>query len=332
MLSTLIFSLIVGGCSQSTQQAEVAKPAEQTAEGKQEEKPKSDFPNKPIQMVMPFAPGGAYDTIGRTLAKVAPKYLPNGQSVVVANKPGGGNTLGVVEVFKAQPDGYTIGYVPSSTITIHPHHGNTPYTYDSFQTIMRTMQADGFVLVKGDAPWKTFEEWLDYVKANPEGFSVSTVAGAKPVLERINRDLGIQMKIVVFDGSSPALTAFLGGHVDATIGVPAEAKAMIESGEIRQLFSTSGRDVGDVPTLKEKGYKIEENKYTGIIAPKGLPQEELKILHDAFKQALEDPEVVDQMRKLGYEPYYGGPEEFQKNLEDNFKIDGDNLREMGLIK
>lgn len=308
-------SLLLGGCSQSAQPSGAA-----------------NFPEKPIQLIVPTPAGGSTDTIARVFAKVVPKYLPNGQSVVVVNKPGGSNTIGVSEVYKSKPDGYTLGFIPSSTITSEPHFGNTPYTHYSFQTVMRVYRQDGFLYVKADAPWKNFEEWMAYVKQNPQQFKVATVAGAKGLLERLNHDAGIQMKIVPFDGFAPAVTGLLGGHVQGTVAIPSAVKSQLESGEIRPLFTSSGTSAGDIPTLKEKGFSIEENKLSGIIAPKGLPQEELTILHDAFKKAIEDLEVIKQFKNLSLEPYYGSPEEFQKDLTNNFTIDGETLRLTGLIK
>lgn len=290
------------------------------------------YPNRPIEIIAPFAAGGAYDSVARVLAKVVPKYLPQEQSVVVINKPGGSSILGVAEVLKAKPDGYTLGFVPSSTITVEPHYGNAPFSHDSFQAIMRVLQVDGFLYVKADSPWTTYEEWLDYVKQNPDQFSVSAVPGAINLLERLNHDAEIKMKVVPYDGFAPAMTALLGGHVQGTIGVPSGVKAQLEAGEIRPLFSSSGRKTDDIPLLKEKGWSIEENRITGIIAPKGLPMDKAAILHDAFKAALEDPEVVEQLNKVGMKPYYGSGEDFQRDLTENFYIDGETLRRIGKIK
>lgn len=315
-------ALMIGGCSQQTQQPAESKSIENQA--------KNDYPNKPIQLIVPAPPGGTTDTVARILAEVAPQYLPNLQSMVVVNKPGGSNTIGVAEVYKAKPDGYTLGFIPSSTITAEPHYGHTPYTHDSFQTIMRAYQQDGYMYIKSDAPWKTFDEWLAYVKQNPGQFSVSTVAGAKGLLETLNLEAKIEMKIVPFDGFAPATTALLGGHVQGTIAIPSAVRAQLDTGG--PLFTSSGRNTGEAPTLKEKGIHIEENRVAGVIAPKGLPQDIVTVLNTAFQKALEDPKVLDQFKKLGLEPYYGNPVEFQKDLTDNFHIDGKMLRKSGLIK
>lgn len=329
----LMLSLIVSACSQQTQQPAESQTSRKAEEVKPAEQPKSNFPEKPIEMILPIPPGSSYDTAARALSQAVTKYLPNGQSVVVVNKPGGGNTLGAIDVFQAKPDGYKIGFVPSSAITVQPHYGQVPYQHDSFQTIMRVLQVDGFLYVHADSPWKDFDEWFSYVKQNPDKFSVGIVQGAKPVMTRLNKEAGIKMKIVTFDGSGPAMTAFLGRHVQAMIGAPTpQTEELLQSGKIRALFSTSGRETGDIPSLKSKRINIEENRMVGIIAPKGIPSDVQTILHDAFKKALEDPQVVEQFKKLKLESAYGSAEEFQKDLSDNFLIDGDNLKAAGLIK
>lgn len=322
----IVFLLLLSACSQNNaqQNTESTKAAATL--------PESNFPEKTIQLILPIPAGSSYDVLARTIADEVKQHLPNQQSVVVVNKPGGANTMGVSEIFNAKPDGYTIGFIPTSTLTTAPHYGNTPYTFDSFQPIIRISRVDGMVYVRDEEPFKTFEEWIAYVKENPGKFSIGTVQGGKAVLTKLNKDAGIETNVVPFDGSALAMTAFLGEHVNAVLAVPAEAKELVDSGEIRPIFSTSGSKIEDAPILKEKGFSIEENKMTGIIAPKGLPKEELTILHDAFKKALEAPKTIELIEKLGLQPFYGPPDEFQTSLSDSFRLDGETLKAAGLIK
>lgn len=321
-----IVLLIASGCSQN------AKTNTQSETQDKKQEAASDFPEKPIELIVPTAPGGSNDTVARVLASTVSKYLPNKQTVIVVNEPGGGNTIGMINLMKAQPDGYTLGFVPSFTLTINPHYGNTPYTHDSFQTIMRVLQLPGYIYVKADAPWQSFEEWMEYAKEHPNQVSIGAAVGSKSLADRINKEADVKMKVVPFEGSAPAMTALLGGHVDAAVGSNLDAKSHIEAGTIRPLIGTSGRKTGDVPILKEKGINVEVNQLMGLVAPKGLKEAELKILHDAFKQALEDPEFTSHLAKMGIESYYGGPEEFQKDLSKNFEIDGKALKASGIIQ
>jgi len=321
IFSVIVLVLIVGGCSGSSQSTTP-------------EENKSDYPNKPIEMIVPTPAGGAYDTVARALERALPKYLPNDATVVVVNKSGGKNTMGVSELFQAKPDGYTIGFVPSSTLSTSPHYGDTPYNYDSFQTLAKTAVVPGIMYVAADAPYQNFDEWFEYVKKNPGKFNVSTVAGAKVLLEMINEKADIKMNVVPFDGFAPAMTALLGGHVEGTVVTLGDALAATESGKVRPIYTSSSERVPgvDAPTLIENGIDVLENKIIGAIAPKGLPTDVLKILEEAFKKAIEDPEVVTQIEKLGLVPNYGNAEEFQNDINENYELDGEMLKAAGLIK
>lgn len=325
-LILLISMLLIAGCSSSSQKSS----SNESAKGANAEV-NSDYPEKPIEMIAPFPAGSSYDTAARILSKYMEKYLPNDQPVVVVNKPGGNNTIGVIDVFKAKPDGYTIGFVPTSTITTEPHYGNTPYTHDSFQAIARVLQVDGYLYVKSDSPWKSYEEWLEYAKKNQ--FSISTVPGAQALLNGLKEEAGLNLKIVPFDGFAEAKRSLLGGHVQGLIAAHSAVQAELESGDLRPLFSSTGRETKDgLPTLKEKGISIEENKMTGVIAPKGLPEDIKNMLEDAVKKALEDPEMQKEYENVSLEPFYGDAEEFQKALTDNFYIDEKILKAAKLIK
>lgn len=324
IFSVIVLALILGGCSGSSQS---------TTPEENEETVKSDFPNKPIQIIVPTPAGGAYDTVARALEKALPKYLPNDATVVVVNKSGGNNTIGVTEVFQAKPDGYTLGFIPSTTLTTQPHYGDTAYSYDSFQTIAKTASVPGIMYVSSDAPYQSFDEWYQYVQKNPGKFNVSTVAGAKVLLESINEEADIEMNVVPFDGFAPAMTALLGNHVEGTVVSLGNALAAVEAGQVTPIFTSSAERVPgvDAPTLIENGINITENKIIGAIAPKGLPEDVFNILEEAFKKATEDPEVVKQIEQLGLIVNYGDAEVYQNDINYDYKLDGELLKNAGLI-
>ncbi|SDH25400.1 Tripartite-type tricarboxylate transporter, receptor component TctC [Alteribacillus persepolensis] len=310
-----VLLLIISGCSEQTS-------------GREEE-----YPEKAIEIILPFPAGGNYDGAARTLTKYAEQYLPNEQSFALINKTGGANTAGVTEVFHADPDGYTLGFVQTSAITAEPHYGHVSYNHDSFQPIMKVLQVDGYMFVNDDAPWESFDDWLDYVKKNPGDFKVSAVPGAVPLLETIQAEAGIDFDIVPFDGFAEATTALLGGHVDATVGTVPGMKTHLDDGNVRPLFSSTGRDIkGDIPTLKEKGVEIEDNKMVGLIAPKGLPEEKADILDEVFKKALDDPDLQKEFEQLGYEAVYADAKEFQEQITSTFQTDEKILKTAGLIE
>jgi tripartite-type tricarboxylate transporter receptor subunit TctC len=340
MVSILIFVLVAAGCAQTSKQAGVSKSSGSgSGSVASAEKPKSKFPEKPIQLIVPYDAGGLTDLSARVMANAASKYLPNGQSVVVVNKPGGSGTIGTTEVFQAKPDGYTLGMGAINATSIQPHYGQTPYTHDSFQAVIQVLSAPQVLIVQANAPWKTFEEWLDYVKNNPGKFTYAT--GGKGhttelALEALSSAAGLQTKPVPFNGANPAITALLGGHVQGAVVQASEAKPQIEAGAVRTIInlgSIKADGVKDVPLAKEKGYKdVSLDGFTGIIATKGIPQDVLNILHDSFKKALEDPNTVAEFKKLGVDTVYAGPQDFQKTITDTFNLTGQILKKIGLIK
>ena len=301
-----------------------------------EQKPEagSKFPQKAVELVVPFAPGGVTDIAARILANSATKYLPNGQAVVVTNKPGGGGIVGTTEVFNAKPDGYKIAFASSAPLSIQPHYGKTSFTHDSFQPLMRALSFGQVLVVKNDSPWKTFEEWLDYVKKNPDSFTYGTTGTggvAHLTMERLNHEAGLKSKHVPFAGAAPALTALLGGHIQGVIVAPND----VNNEEFRILVDFGSKKnamLNSVPLLKEKGINITQNICTGLIAPKGLPKDVADVLHTAFKKALEDPATIAEFKKIGFAPAYSSPEAFQKEITDDFNTSKVVLKRLGLIQ
>ena len=343
MFSTLILSLVLGGCSSSSTNNQAAPsatapaPAASATEPKKEEA-KSDFPTKPIEIIVPYAPGGGTDTAARALAGVASNYLPNGQTVVVVNKPGGAATIGLSEVLNAEADGYKLVMTTTGATSIQPHYGKAPFTHDSFQSIIRVISAPQVLVVKADAPWKTFDEWLAHMKQSPGTFTFGTAGAghtAHIAMEALSAAAGIQAKHVPFEGAGPAVMALVGGHVEGALVQAQEAKGQIDAGVIRPLVNVGSNNIEaykDTPLAKDAGFNVAVDVYTGLLAPKGTPQDVVTILHDSFKKAMEDPTVIEQFQKLGVEPNYAGPEDFQKDITDSFNTNGEILKKVGLIK
>lgn len=325
LVVALIFSLILGACSQQTTQSS-------------NKSSKSDFPNKPIELIVPYAAGGSTDTIARSLANAASKHLPNNQTVVVINKEGASGTIGLSEVMRAKPDGYKLGITTTTATSIQPHFEETPFEHDSFQAIIKTTAVPQVLVVKDDAPWKTFEEWLEYAKENPGKFtySIPVKTGSQfMAMEALAKETGIEAKAVPFDGAAPATTALLGGHVDGMLVQSVDARAQVEAGTIRELVNVGSNKIGaneDTPLLTEKDIDVVFDIYSGILAPKDIPQDVRDTLHEAFKKALEEPELIEQFAKMGIEPTYAGPEDFQKEITDSFEAHGEIMKDLGLIK
>ncbi len=296
-----------------------------------------NYPTKPVEMTVGFAAGGGADLVTRITAEASKKHLPNGQSIVVSNKTGGSGSIQLAEIFQSKADGYKLGSVTTGNIIMQPVLGKAPYKATDFEPIALLNSAPNLLVVRSDAPFKTFEEFLDYAKKNPDKFTYGTsgVGDTKHVaMEALNLQYGIKTKQVSFDGSAQSLTALLGGHIMAAVVMVQEAKPHTDSGKIKVLanLGSSKTDVyKDAPYLKDKGYAGFDT-WTGIVAPKGTPKEIINILADAFKKSLQESQVIADFKKAGTEPSYAGPEEFKKIIEASYKTAEDVVKKAGLVK
>ncbi|MCO4251199.1 Bug family tripartite tricarboxylate transporter substrate binding protein [Pseudarthrobacter raffinosi] len=312
----LVMALALAGCSGSNlggSQADSAASGSSGCEG-------DDFPSKTIEIVVPYAAGGGTDTVARALADAAKEYLPNKPSVIVTNKPGASSTLGIAAVANAKPDGYTLAAVTSTGLAIQPHLPETPYEVDDLQPVVQAVSSPQVLLVKNDAPWQTIDEWLKYMKENP-GFkyaSANTLGTASVAMTALSSAAGIETKNVPFEGAAPSVTALLGGHVQGAAVQSFEAMAQMKAGTVRALVNVGSSPIKgyeDVPLASEVWPDVEYDVFTGLAAPAGVCEENLKILDKAFSQALENPKVIEQFANIGVEPAYAGPEDFREIIK-----------------
>ncbi len=327
LTSLLSILLLVAGCGNTT------------SAGSEKEKTTSsevDYPKKTIKIIVSYAAGGGSDVQARTLSEAVKKYLPKDVDVIVENKPGGAGTIGLSALAQAEPDGYTLGFASISNLAIQTNYEKTPYRIDDFEPIIQFTSVPSLFLVKDDAPWQTYEELIDYIKQNPGKFTFgSNGAGGITHLniEAVNQALGTEMKIAHFDGSTPTMTALLGGHVMGVALQTYDAIPQIEAGKVRPLaiFGTKKtEDFKDLPLLTDQGLDTGIDSFIGLVAPKGTPKEIITIVHDAFKQAMEDKEVIEKFHTLNTDLSYAGPEEFKKIIEDSHQLSGKIMEKSGL--
>ncbi|MBP1154968.1 MULTISPECIES: tripartite tricarboxylate transporter substrate binding protein [unclassified Paenibacillus] len=331
-VSLTLLSSVSLACSQSN-----STPA--ASSGNAQEAQKVNYPTKPIEMTIGFAAGGQADIGTRLVVNAANKHLPNAQTIVVSNKTGASGSIQLAEVFQAKPDGYKIGSVTTGNLIIQPNFGNTPYKSGDFEPISLLNSAPNMLVVQNDAPWKTFDEWLTYVKANPDKFTYGTAGSGDTkhvAMETLNVTFGVKTKQVGFDGSAQSITALLGGHVMGTIISPQEAKPHTDAGKLRvlaNLGSTKTEFYPEAPFLKESGSGFPGfDTWTGILAPKNTPKEIITILDDAFKKAMQDQSVIDEFKKMGTVPTYAGPDDFKKVIEEASKTSAEIMKKAGLVK
>src|SRR5260370_28706673 len=251
------------------------------------------YPSKPIPIVNPFPPGGVADVVGRPLASIMEKSLK--QPVVMVNRPGAGGAVGMASVAKAPADGYTI-LMGLSSISIFPVsdriNGKAPaYELKDFAPIALVTADPTVLVVRTDSPYKTLRDFVDAAKANPGkiNYSSSGVYGTLHVaMEIFASAAGIKLFHVPYQGGGPAVTALLGGQVEALASGPAAAIGQIKGGKMRALASWSTERLKllpEIPTFKELGYDAEFYIWTGVFVPAATPPAVIQKLKTAVKDA-----------------------------------------------
>ncbi|MCJ0762754.1 Bug family tripartite tricarboxylate transporter substrate binding protein [Variovorax terrae] len=281
-----------------------------------------DYPNRPVKMIVPFGPGGSSDLVARLVARDLEKQL--GQAVVVENKPGAAAMIGLNELVQAKPDGYTIGITNSGMVT-QPLYGIARHNYATDLDAIAQVGEVPFVLaVRGDAPWKTFEEFAAYARANPQktNYGITGIGNTSHIGPAHLQQLAkIPMEPVNFDGGGSLITSLLGGHIQAGGINPVDIKEQVKAGKIRVLVVFGEQRLADplfkdAPTAREKGYDVVVTLWQGIGAPKNLPEPVRKKLADALDKALNTAAMQDSIRQLGLEPVYMGPAAFARKWTD----------------
>ena len=294
---------------------------------------KTTNPSRTIEIITPFAPGGSTDRSARLFASVLGKYLPNPVDVIVVNVPGGATTIGMMTAKNADPDGYTVALTSNSPVTIQPHFDTADYSYDSFETIIRLVDIPQVLLVQKGAPWETAEEWLEYVTENPGIFTYSTPGNGSIsdlAMAVLNEGAEIETRAIPYDSGGRAMAAMLGGNVGGVATFQGNADPDLTRPLVNFSQTRSSRHP-DVPTLTDVGVDAYKDAFIGIVAPLGVPEDRLDILHDAFKQALEDPEVRSILEGQAFELSYEGRADFFESLRVDFEQNGRLLRRANLI-
>jgi tripartite-type tricarboxylate transporter receptor subunit TctC len=280
----------------------------------------ADFLTKEVQIVIPWAAGGATDLVFRALAASTSKHL--GKAVVVVNKPGGAGAVGYTEVMQAQPDGYTL-VTAVTPLTILPHQTKTAFTYQNFEPIINVVQDPAMFQVQADSQWKTLAEFLGYAKKNPGMITVGNSGaggGVHLIALAFEKAAGVKFNHIPFSGGGPSITALLGGHVHAVSCSPPEGIAHVKAGKLRimALFSAKRMEAfPSLPVVREQGVEFSMGQWRGLAAPKGTPPDVIKKLHDAFKQGMEDPAFVKNATDMTVQLAYVGPTEFGKIMAED---------------
>ncbi|WP_038216046.1 tripartite tricarboxylate transporter substrate binding protein [Xenophilus azovorans] len=278
------------------------------------------FPARPVRLVVPYGAGGPTDTHLRVVAQQASSLL--GQPVVIDNKPGANGTFGAAELARAQPDGYTVAVLPASVYR-EPYLNRVAFDPLKLSYIIGLTDYTFGLAVRQDAPWKNWAEFLADAKKRPGEISVGAAGPVQTpsiVLAELAGKAGIDLNRVPYKGDSDQASDLLGGHVDAGV-LSGVASTYIHSGRLRYLAMLTPKRVPqfpDVPTLRELGVDAVVESPYGIAGPQGLPAERVRVLHDAFKAALESADGRKVLDQLNQPLNYRSPEEFAQYARSAF--------------
>ena len=274
------------------------------------------FPDKPIRLIVPFAPGGNADIIARSIGNELSKNL--GVPVVIDNRAGAGGVIGSDLVAKAPADGYTIMMVSASHVINPSMQKKLPYdTIKDFAAISMVADVPTVLVVPLSRPYKTLKELIAYAKANPGKLNFASAGnGTVGHLsgELLKSMAQIKMEHVAYKGNGPAMTDLLGGYVDLLFGSMPSAIAHINAGKIRPLVVTAAKRCDaapNVPTTAEAGLPgFEVSTGFGLFAPAKTPRPVIKKLHDEVVKSLKLPQVKERLDSQGAEPVGNSPEEY----------------------
>ena len=305
--SVLAFGLV--GCSTQTKAPNAPKTAK--------------YPEKPISLYVGFTAGGVTDIAARAIATYMEKEL--GQPITVVNKPGGGGEIAFEQVAKAAPDGYTLGIINSPNIVGMLLDHKTNFTLDDFAYLGNVSFDENVIVAKADGPYKTLEDLLSAATQKPNAITVAHtgVNGddhlASLLLQKAAK---VKFKDLTFEGASPALTALLGGHIDAVVVNTGDIIEQVKQKKL-VLLATMGekrnQEFPDVATLKDKKLDVVAGSYRGIAAPVKTPPEIVAKLKDALQKAASNPEYKQKQAEAKQPVVYIDGDTFSATVKKQYE-------------
>ncbi|WGT65779.1 Bug family tripartite tricarboxylate transporter substrate binding protein [Variovorax paradoxus] len=296
----------------------------------------SEYPNKPIKMVIPYTPGGSIDTVGRMVADQLQRQL--GQPIVIENLPGASGVLGSLNVKKAKADGYTLLFNASSQVYMPLVVAKKTYDAEQdFTPVGQIGYVPLLVAVNNDVPAKNLGEFAALVRANPGKYTWATSGlGTTSHLseEMINRALKLNMEIIAYKGAIPQLTDVVGGHVSAAVSPMPGVRSFVQGARLRAIAITSKTRVAsmpDVPTVAESGIPgFELLSWYGIWGPAGMPEAVTNRLNSEIAKAVDTPALKAKFTELSFVPAKSNPEQFRKLIREDLSKIGQAVKEANI--
>ena len=302
-----------------------------------EQQAMTNYPEKPITIIVPFSAGGATDLAARILADHLPQYLGGGV-VIVTNITGGSGTTGATEVAEAQADGYTLGCSAIAPLSIQPLFGTTTYTHEDITPICSIYSMPQVIVVAADAPYDTIEEFITFAKDLPQNSMNYAIAGRGTVqhLACANwlQEVGLTASDLTYNGGPEQATAILSGECEFGALQATDALSYVESGQLKILLNLSDvvpSVVADVPTCTSMGWRAGVGSCIGIWGPSEMDQEIIGILSDAIALCLQDETVIAQLSNLGIEADFMDSAAYGLEIQETSDTAQKLLTQMGLI-
>jgi len=300
----------------------------------------AQFPERPITMIVPFPPGGVADTVARPMAEALSREL--GQPVVIENKPGAGGGIGMAQVAKAKPDGYTV-LMALSSYSVLPEAdrvmGRSPaYQLADLKPIARVTADPTVLAVRADAPWQTYADFIAAARAAPGKLTFGSSGNYGTMhmpMAMLAQQAGVQMTHVPYTGAGPAIVGLLGGQVDAIATGPATIVQHVKAGKARVLASWGDARLAslpDVPTLRELGVPIDYAQWAGLFVPAGTPDAVVARLRAAAKAAAADPKVNQVLGSAGSPVQWLDAPDFQRYVDADAAKMADVVKRVGKLE
>jgi tripartite-type tricarboxylate transporter receptor subunit TctC len=279
------------------------------------------YPEKPVEVIVAFNPGGGTDTMARVITKYAEKYF-NGNFAII-NKPGAGGEIGFTAISKVANDGYHIGCInPPAFLTYPIQREGVKYRLADFTTIANVVMDPSAIVVKADSPIASFKDLVKIASEKPGELNMAyTGPGSSEAyaLKVVNGAVGTEFNLVPFNSTAPGLAALLGGHVDVMILNASEIYSQVQDKKVRVLVVGSPDRIDwlpDSPTYKEEGIDLISAAFRGFAGPKDMQPEHVKALETAIQKALEDPEFKVEAEKMKLPVHFLSGEDFGNFLKE----------------
>ena len=286
-----------------------------------------DFPNRPIKIVVGFAPGGGVDTVARMIGQELSTRL--GQSVVIENRPGAAGTIGAAAAARSEPDGYTLVMLPGGHPLYGATHKSLPFdTLTSFDWISTIVTLQFIALVRAESKFQSMNDLIAAAKAAPKSITYASAGVGSThhlTIEMLANRAGMRFLHVPYQGDAPALGALIGDQVQFTLATPTQAIGNIQSGKLRALAVTGNtrmKQLANVPTMEEAtGFKdFDVRTWFGLAAPAGLPRPIVDRLNAEIRKAVAEPSVAARLEQIGGEASSSSPQEFRDRIAREWQM------------